>query len=632
MSEYLNTTPIYRNMWESSLSGFNPMALLSSSPYVSAWGNPGGYNWGGGFGWEGFSGSGNSQSSSDDSVAEYKDGKYYKSYKDYEKAKAQLEKAKAEEKLANEQLIAQKEEIKTALTTVDNSIKDLKKSKKKDGSAIVATSRKDMTWGQRALRTVTNMGKGIWNTIKGVAGFESDGKWNWKKCLKNAAITAAAIGACFIPVVGPAIGVALAATGVAAGTVGIVKSSVEMSKAKTDAEKDKAQQNLGANIFVTISSALGLKGAGKAFRTSNAASNAASGANAGTASTTAAAGNGAVTGGSAAAGSGAAASGSAAARSGAAAGSSAAAGSGAASGSAAAGSSAAGAGSKLASVGQAISNFFKDMTVNAWKGMKQNIANDKAAVAADGFWKTFGSKFSNAFKSNYYTKKYDRKKDELLRSLDERIQKIDADLPTKTGNEKVLLEFEKDALTSVINKVRNAKTKADWDALSTNKDISDLGSIMQGEQAGATESMLSTIKRISKENENLLSQLEKLSKFKLKSMREKTFSSKKYKAELDDYVSSETLESHWWKPKFGNDYQKILGKNSANRAILRGVGNATIAPAGTPAKVMNTLVWPMSTEYGIYMDADTVAAQLEALEAQKAELEAALKEAEKALK
>lgn len=598
MSEYLNTTPIYRNMWESSLSGFNPMALLSSSPYVSAWGNPGGYNWGGGFGWEGFSGSGNSQSSSDDSVAEYKDGKYYKSYKDYEKAKAQLEKAKAEEKLANEQLIAQKEEIKTALTTVDNSIKDLKKSKKKDGSAIVATSRKDMTWGQRALRTVTNMGKGIWNTIKGVAGFESDGKWNWKKCLKNAAITAAAIGACFIPVVGPAIGVALAATGVAAGTVGIVKSSVEMSKAKTDAEKDKAQQNLGANIFVTISSALGLKGAGKAFRTSNAASNAASGANAGTASTSAAAGSGAA----------------------------------AASGSAAVGSSAAGAGSKLASVGQAISNFFKDMTVNAWKGMKQNIANDKAAVAANGFWKTFGSKFSNAFKSNYYTKKYDRKKDELLRSLDERIQKIDADLPTKTGNEKVLLEFEKDALTSVINKVRNAKTKADWDALSTNKDISDLGSIMQGEQAGATESMLSTIKRISKENENLLSQLEKLSKFKLKSMREKTFSSKKYKAELDDYVSSETLESHWWKPKFGNDYQKILGKNSANRAIRRGVGNATIAPAGTPAKVMNTLVWPMSTEYGIYMDADTVAAQLEALEAQKAELEAALKEAEKALK
>ena len=459
------------------------------------------------------------------------------------------------------------------------------------------------------------MGKGIWNTIKGVAGFESDGKWNWKKCLKNAAITAAAIGACFIPVVGPAIGVALAATGVAAGTVGIVKSSVEMSKAKTDAEKDKAQQNLGANIFVTISSALGLKGAGKAFRTSNAASNAASGANAGTASTSAAAGSGAAAGSSAAAGSGAVAGSGAAA-----------------SGSAAVGSSAAGAGSKLASVGQAISNFFKDMTVNAWKGMKQNIANDKAAVAANGFWKTFGSKFSNAFKSNYYTKKYDRKKDELLRSLDERIQKIDADLPTKTGNEKVLLEFEKDALTSVINKVRNAKTKADWDALSTNKDISDLGSIMQGEQAGATESMLSTIKRISKENENLLSQLEKLSKFKLKSMREKTFSSKKYKAELDDYVSSETLESHWWKPKFGNDYQKILGKNSANRAILRGVGNATIAPAGTPAKVMNTLVWPMSTEYGIYMDADTVAAQLEALEAQKAELEAALKEAEKALK
>ena len=570
MTEYLSTTPAYRNMWESAfLNGFSPMNLMSATPYVSGWGNTGMYNWGS---WDGFTVKGNSVPSAEDSVAEYKNGKYYKSYEDYEKAKAQIDKARIENKMAEEQLISQKNEIRTAITTVDDSIKQIKKSKKKDGSAIVAESRKDMTWGQRALRTVTNMGKGIWNTLKGVAGFEADGKWNWKKCLKNVAITAAAIGACFIPVVGPAIGVALAATGVAAGTVGIVKSSVEMSKAKTDAEKDKAQQNLGANIFVTVSSALGLKGAGKAFRTSSTASNAATG------------------------------------------------------------SGAAGAGSKLASLGQAISNFFKDTTVNAWKGMKQNIANDKAAVAENGFWKTFGSKLSNAFKSNYHTKKFERKKDELLRSLEERIQKIDTDLPTKSGNEKTLLDLEKEALTSVINKVRNAKTKADWDALATNKDISDLSSLMQGEQAGASESMLTALKRISKENDDLLNQLEKLSNFKLKSMREKTFSTKKHKAELDDYVSSETLESHWWNPKFGNKYQKILGKNSTNGAVLRGIGNASVAPAGAPVKVMNTLVWPVTSEYGLYMDADTVAAQLETLEAQKAELEAALKEAEKAVK
>ncbi len=572
MSEYLNTTPIYRNMWESSpLSGFNPMAFLNPTSYVSGWGNTGGYNWGG-FSWNGFSGTSNS-STSTDSTAEYKDGKYYKSYKDYEKAKAELDKAKAEKKVAEEQLIAQKKEIKTAITTVDDSIKQIKKSKKKDGSAVVAESRKDMTWGQRALRTATNMGKGILNTLKGVIGYEADGKWNWKKCLKNVAITAAAVGACFIPVVGPAIGVALAATGVAAGTVGIVKSSIELSKAETDAEKDKAQQNLGANIFTTVSSALGLKGMGKAFRTSSVTS--------GTAGATTAANNG----------------------------------------------------SKLAAAGRGISNFFKDMTVNAWKGMKQNIANDKAAVVANGFWKTFGSKLSNAFKSNYHTEKFERKKNDLLRSLEERIQKIDNEISvSKTAKEELLLVKEKQTISSIIRSLKRLKKKSSWDALSDNKKIKELAKAIESLKKSKNKDLLETIKRISKESDDLLNKLDELANLKLKSMREKAWSSKKYESDLDSYTRGMTLESHWWKPKFGNKYKKLLGKNSAYGATLRAVGNAAVAPAGVPAKVMNTLVWPMTSEYGVYMDADTVAAQLESLEAQKAELEAALKEAEKSVK
>lgn len=546
----------YRNYWESNIpQGFNlgyslPMAnYIQPSNYSNFWNM----------------GCGNSSAGTSKPES--------KKFDSYEEYAAHIN----EVRNAQREINVKRSEIKAAITEIDDGIQEIRSSQKEDGSAVVAPKRKEMGFWGKTLRFLSNAGQGIVNMGKSLLGYEADGSWNWKKALKNAVITAAAIGACFIPVVGPAIGYGLLAFGAASGAVGIVKSSIDISNAKTDEELDKAQQNLGANIFVTATSVIGLKGAGSAFRTSGAATGAATGAASGTASA----------------------------------------------------ASAASSGSRLAAAGKNISNFCKDVTVNAYKGAKQASVNDMASVRANGFWKTYRTKVTDSFGSLRYTQKFEKQQSDLIKSLEDRISKIDAQLASKTGNEKALLELEKESVTSIINKIRNAKTKADWEAFATDKDIVDMHSILQGERAGANDAMLATIKRISKENKALLEKLDKLAKAKDNSMKELACQPKKHKTELDDYTADLSVESHWWNPKFGNDYQKILGHNSRNKALMHGFGSACISPAGTPVKFGYSLIDPMYSDFGMVLTPDVVSAQLQELEAQKEQLEAALKELEK---
>ncbi len=546
----------YRNYWESNIpQGFNLGYSLPMSNYIQ----PSNYS--------NFWNMGCGNSSAGTSKPE---SKKFDSYEEYAAHINEVRNAQRE-------INVKRSEIKAAITEIDDGIQEIRSSQKEDGSAVVAPKRKEMGFWGKTLRFLSNAGQGIVNMGKSLLGYEADGSWNWKKALKNAVITAAAIGACFIPVVGPAIGYGLLAFGAASGAVGIVKSSIDISNAKTDEELDKAQQNLGANIFVTATSVIGLKGAGSAFRTSGAATGAATGAASGTASA----------------------------------------------------ASAASSGSRLAAAGKNISNFCKDVTVNAYKGAKQASVNDMASVRANGFWKTYRTKVTDSFGSLRYTQKFEKQQSDLIKSLEDRISKIDAQLASKTGNEKALLELEKESVTSIINRIRNAKTKADWEAFATDKDIVDMHSILQGERAGANDAMLATIKRISKENKALLEKLDKLAKAKDNSMKELACQPKKHKTELDDYTADLSVESHWWNPKFGNDYQKILGHNSRNKALMHGFGSACISPAGTPVKFGYSLIDPMYSDFGMVLTPDVVSAQLQELEAQKEQLEAALKELEK---
>ncbi len=590
-------TAAYRNLWEASIpQGYNfnlsaPVYNFTQPAISVNWGNV----------WGNTSSINSSSTKEQESV----------SYDDYNKKLYEIRNILKERN-------KQRAEIKSSIGEINTNISEIKDSRKKDGSAVMVKSRKDMNFWGKTARFLTNAGKGIVNLGKSIIGFEEDGSWNWKKALKNAVITAAAVGACFIPAVGPAIGYGLLAFGAASGTVGIIKSSIDISKAKTDEEKDKAQQNLGANIFVTATSVIGLKGAGSAFKTSGANAGAVSGSTASSASTGAAGAEAAAS--TAGAASATATSGTAASAAGAASG---------AVSDATTAASAAGCGSRLAAAGKNISNFCKDVTINAYKGAKQASVNDIASVRANGFRKTYRTKVTDSFGSLRYTQKFEKQQSDLIKSLEDRISRIDAQLASKTGNEKALLELEKESVTSIINRIRNAKTKADWEAFATDKDIVDMHSILQSERAGANDAMLATIKRISKENKTLLEKLDKLTKAKNNSMKELACQPKKHKTELDDYTADLSVESHWWNPKFGNDYQKILGHNSRNKAMIHALGTACITPAGTPVKFGYSLINPMYSDFGMVLTPDVVSAQLQELEAQKEQLEAALKELEK---
>ncbi len=88
--------------------------------------------------------------------------------------------------------------------------------------------------------------------------------------------TAAVVGACMIPGVGPLIGAGLAAFGVAKGASTVVKGAAQAANATTDAEAKAAWENIGGGAFTTAASAVGLKGAAKAIGNMNKAAGTAS--------------------------------------------------------------------------------------------------------------------------------------------------------------------------------------------------------------------------------------------------------------------------------------------------------------------------------------------------------------------
>ena len=84
--------------------------------------------------------------------------------------------------------------------------------------------------------------------------------------IKHPIKTAAMIGACFIPVVGPAIAIGLGAYGAYSGIKTIVTAGAIANNAKTDAEAKYAWQNIGGGTFTTAASVLMMKGGAKMLK------------------------------------------------------------------------------------------------------------------------------------------------------------------------------------------------------------------------------------------------------------------------------------------------------------------------------------------------------------------------------
>lgn len=109
---------------------------------------------------------------------------------------------------------------------------------------------------------------GFWEGAKSVAKgvgkfFTNIGKQFVEHPIKSILVTAVGIGLCCIPVVGPAIGVAMAAAGVVAGGYQVAKGISTAANATSDAEKKDALENIGTGATTAVVSAVALKGSAK---------------------------------------------------------------------------------------------------------------------------------------------------------------------------------------------------------------------------------------------------------------------------------------------------------------------------------------------------------------------------------
>ena len=243
----------------------------------------------------------------------------------------------------------------------------VEKCKKSDGSSAVRTPYKKQGFWGKVGRWCSNAGSALVNIGKNLVGIEKDGSWNWKKCLKNVAITAAAIGACFIPVVGPAIGYGLAVTGVAMGAYGTVKgiSNLKNASDNDDEAIDNAQQEIITGAFTAVTSAIGLRGIGKGVSASNA-------------------------------------------------------------------SVAAERTSVAGKAWQSVSQFGRDITVNAWRATGEAMKADRLLIGAQkggkitSFFKAWGSKMSGSTKgATELENAYKKQQNEINKNINDRLTKVD---------------------------------------------------------------------------------------------------------------------------------------------------------------------------------------------------------------
>lgn len=208
------------------------------------------------------------------------------SYEDWKKKQAEKQEKTQNDSEFYKEKSQEVSKTRDLIEIQNKKIEAVKKGKKSDGRTVVETAKlqdaqfkKDGTIDKEAMKPqkkgfwqkagswLSSAGSAVVNMGKAFIGYDKDGKWSLKKCLTNVAITAAAVGACFIPVVGPAIGYGLLAYGVASGTVGVYKGVKKLNNARNEEEREQARQDICSGAIVGAASAFGLRGLGKSLGT-----------------------------------------------------------------------------------------------------------------------------------------------------------------------------------------------------------------------------------------------------------------------------------------------------------------------------------------------------------------------------
>lgn len=113
-----------------------------------------------------------------------------------------------------------------------------------DGTKVTYAKTEQLPFMTKCMRGIGKVTEGLWGTVKSLVGFEPDGSWNWKKCLKNVAITA---GCCFA---GPIAGTVLTAAGASAGVVSAVTGSIAVaSRVAATGMKYYSMYKLGEGVY-----------------------------------------------------------------------------------------------------------------------------------------------------------------------------------------------------------------------------------------------------------------------------------------------------------------------------------------------------------------------------------------------
>lgn len=491
------------------------------------------------------------------------------SYENWKKEELQKQQEIANKAVFLEERNEEIKKTKELIEAHEKAIKNIEDGKKSDGTYVVNVSalngpqiKEDGTVDKEAAKPkkkgflakagewVCSAGAALKNMGKSLIGFDKDGKWNWKKCLKNVAITVAAVGASFIPVVGPAIGYGLLAYGVVSGGVGVAKGIAKLDKAKTEEEKEQARQDICSGAFVGISSAVGLRGLGKSVSTAAKAS----GANTTTLGVSAVA----------------------KARTG------------------------------IGKPVEIISQFARDISVNALKATSNAIKADKALIATSGgglkgFGKAYATKVDTALKNtNNWSKKYQDKFNEVETSLNNKIAELNNKINAETNAAKrTLLQEQKAMLEKNLNELHSIsgfKSKTEFDKLNTEnsaiKNQEQLSSYTQNSRGGYEINGQSISQQrfdvFKKEMESLqksyLKDLQKLNQLKESQMRNFAQKPDAHRRELNEYTDASVRAKYNTKSKLKSGIENLTNRlNDLNTKIAE--VEAKLERATSPRKI-----------------------------------------------